>query len=107
MAEQENPVFSPVRYHGRDVTGSCGRSEASGRRDRIFRHPAHLGTDSATASPYSLCRTRRRAVDGSSPLDFFTTQLLPSREGVEPGVPRQVLRWTATRFRSPTTRLLW
>src|SRR5215510_4035221 len=58
MAEQENPVFSPVRCHGGDVTGSGGRSEASGRRDRILRHPAHLGTDSATASPYSLGRTR-------------------------------------------------
>src|SRR5215831_16577425 len=99
--------FSPVRCHGRDATGSGGRSEASGRRDRILRHPAHLGTDPATASPYSLCRARRRVVDGSSLLDFFTTQFLPSREGVEPRVPRQVLRWIATRFRSRTTRLLW
>src|ERR1051326_3691925 len=54
MAEQENPVFSPVRCHGGDVTGRGGRSEASGRRDLILRHPAHLGTNSAT-HPHIHC----------------------------------------------------
>ena len=36
--------------------------KASRCRDRLPQHPAHLGTDLATASSHSLCCARRRAV---------------------------------------------
>src|SRR5438874_13124583 len=98
LAEQEDPVFSLVRSHGRHFIGSGGRSEAPGCRDWILRHPAHLGTDPATASPHSLCRARRRLVARSQPLDLFAIQFLPARQGAEPSVSRQVLRWPPTRF---------
>jgi hypothetical protein len=69
-------------------------------------HIAKQIADHPTASPCSLRRARRWPVAGSRALDIFTIQFLPAREGAEPRVSRQVLRWSATRFPRQTTRLL-
>ena len=52
------------RASARNLAGDRSRSETSGRRDRLLRHPAHLGTEPAAASPHSLCHSRRRALAG-------------------------------------------
>src|SRR5262245_34651809 len=106
LAEHEGPVSALVRSHARDVTGRGVRSETLGCRDLILWHPAHVGTDLATASSHSLCRARRRSVAGSHALDLFTIQFLPAREGPEPGIPWQVPRRASPRFPRQETRIL-
>ena len=72
--------------------GSGGRPETPGRRDRPDQHPAHLGTEPAAASAYSLCHPGGRALAGSQPLGAPTVSFLSARQGPEPRVSRQVLR---------------
>src|SRR5215813_12818133 len=106
VAEQENRVCALVRSHGRDSIGSGSESEASGCRDWILRHLAHLGTDSPTAPSHSLCRARWWPFSRPHALDFLTIQFLSACEGGQPRVRRQVLRWPATRFPRQATRVL-
>ena len=47
-----------------------------GMRDRLSLHSAHLGTDPAATSAYSLCGARRWSVPGSHPLDLVASPLL-------------------------------
>src|SRR5262245_66444778 len=105
VAEQENIVCALVRSHGRYFIGSGSKSEASGCRDWILRHLAHLGTDSPTAPSHSLCRAGWWPFSTAHPLDLLTIQFLPAREGAQPRVSRQVLCRPATCLPPATTRL--
>src|SRR5262245_54731682 len=98
LAEQENRVCALVRSYGCHFIGSGSESEASGCRDGILRHLAHLGTDSPTAPSHSLCRAGWWPFSRARTLDLFTIQFLPAREGAQPCVSRQVLCWPSTRF---------
>src|SRR6516162_2531339 len=75
----------------RKLTDECGRSPTPRRQDRLPQCVAHLGPELASSSPCPLCRSRRRAVTGSKPVDLLPTGLLPARARARPPLSSQVL----------------
>jgi hypothetical protein len=100
VAEQEGAVHSLVRCRCCHLAKSRRRSQASRCRDRLPQHPAHLGTDLATASTYSLCCARRWSVSRSRTLALHTLPLLFTGEGSQPCFSRKVRGRIATCFSS-------
>ena len=83
------------------------RSSAPRRGDRLLQRPPYLGSATATSSSCPLRACRRRPRSGSLPLDLLTLLFLPSRQGAQPCLPRQVRRWAQDRLscrRTPVPR---
>src|SRR5664279_1952997 len=57
LAKQEASIRTLVRCQCRNPAGSCGRSGSPRGRDRLPRHSAYVGTDSAATPACPLCRT--------------------------------------------------
>src|SRR5438552_11885548 len=72
------------------------RSQTPGRRDRHDQHPAHLGTEPASAPPHSLRHSCRWTLARSPLLDPPTLSFLLTGEGPQPRLSRQVPRRPAT-----------
>src|ERR1019366_3417861 len=68
--------------------------QASGRRDRHAQHSAHLGTESAAASPHPLCDSDGRSVATAHPLATLALSFFSPQKGPETCLPRQVSRRT-------------
>src|SRR2546430_11502696 len=68
------------------------RSQTPGRRDRRDQHPAHLGTEPASAPPHSLRHSCRWTLARSPLLDPPTLSFLLTGEGPQPRLSRQVPR---------------
>src|SRR5712692_5264022 len=68
------------------------RSQTPGRRDRRDQHPAHLGTEPASASPHSLRHSCRWTLARSPLLDPPTLSFLLTGKGPQPRLSRQVPR---------------
>src|SRR5580700_7655029 len=107
LAKQEGPLPAPLRGQRRNTAQSSGRSQASGSRDRLLEHPAHLGADLATASARSLCRTGRWSVPGPPTVDPVATALLSAGAGLEPHFSWQVRGWAEARLPPEEARVLW
>ena len=65
----------------------CRRSQTPRRRNRVPRRSAHLGSDSASSSSCALRGSRRRALTGSSSMDFLRRQILFARQSAQSGLP--------------------
>jgi hypothetical protein len=90
----ENPGLfyeSAVHCQRSNLAGNRRRSETSGRRDRLYQHPAHLGTEPAPAPPHSLRHSRGWTLAGSSSLGPPSLSFLLARQSTEPRLSRQVL----------------
>ncbi len=75
-----------------NLAGDRHRSQTPGRRDRRDQHPAHLGTEPASASPHSLRHSRGRTLTRSPSMGPPTLSFLLTREGPQPRLSRQVPR---------------
>src|SRR5208337_4711772 len=87
--------------------GDRPRSSSPRRGDRLLQRAPYLGSATAASSPCPLRACRRRSRSRSFPLDLLTPHLLPSHQGAQPCLPRQVSRWTQARFpcrRTPVPR---
>src|SRR5258707_7339140 len=87
--------------------GDRPRSMPPGSRDRFLQRAPYLGPATTTSSPCPLRGCRRRSRSGSVPLDLLTLLLLPSCQGAQPCLPRQVCRRTQDRLscrRTPVPR---
>src|SRR5579863_577572 len=93
LAEQESSFQAPVRSQLGHITRSSGRSQTPRRRTWLPQHPSYLGPDAAGSPSHPLCRTRRRIVRRSQSVDFVAIPLLPTGQGAQPRIPRQVRRW--------------
>src|SRR3989442_15282212 len=93
---QPTPVLRPaVHRHCSDLAGSgCRSSSTLGRPDWRDQCSAHLGAKPVAASPYSLRHSCRRALTGPSLLDPFSLFFLPTREGPQPRLPREISGWS-------------
>jgi hypothetical protein len=98
LAKQEGPLPAPLRGQRGNAAQSRGRSQASRSRDRLLEHPAHLGTDLATASTRSLCRAGRRSVLRPATVDPIAAAILFAGQSLEPGLSRQVRNGSQARL---------
>src|SRR3989441_1137370 len=90
-----NPAFvlRPAVHRQRsNLARDRHRSQTPGRRDRHDQHPAHLGTEPASAPPHSLRHSCRWTLARSPLLDPPTLSFLLTGEGPQPRLSRQVPR---------------
>src|SRR6266446_9521601 len=99
LPEQRSRLRHSVPSHGRDLVHHRCRSQTSGGRDRLFRRPAHLGTESAPSSPPTLCCPGWRNLARWRPVDFLPPPFLFADTGAVLPVPPIVLEVSAGRFR--------
>ena len=98
----------PLPRHRRDPAHHRRRSQAPGRRDRLLRRAAHLGTEPAASSASALRRPRRRPLAGRRALDRLPARLLPARARAVPPVPTIVPGTSAESLRRRQAAvLLW
>src|SRR2546427_1482280 len=91
----ENPAFvlRPAVHRQRsNLARDRHRSQTPGRRDRRDQHPAHLGTEPASASPHSLRHSCRWTLARSPLLDPPTLSFLLTSEDPQPRLSWQVPR---------------
>ena len=83
-AELYNLLFRTVAEHSRR---SCAQSRTSGSRDRLLRHPAHVGTELAVSSSHSLRHSGRRTLTGPLAVDSPAISVLPTDKGSQQSIP--------------------
>src|SRR5215471_21593997 len=66
--KQTPDVRSIVPSHGRYPAVGGSRSPIPGSADRLFLHPAFVGTDPQFSSPFALCRAWWWHLPGRQPL---------------------------------------
>src|SRR5262249_21855796 len=88
---QPTSVLRSVVHRQRsDLARGSSRSQTLGRRDWRAQHFAHLGTKPFAASPYSLRHSRGRPISRPVSLDPPSLSFLPTREGPQPRLPREI-----------------
>ncbi len=92
LLQQGGRLHHSLQSRFRDTAHHRARPQTPRRRDRLLRHPSHLGTEPAPSSSPALRRSRRRLQSRLRPLDRLPARLLPARarslKHVPPAVPR-------------------
>ena len=91
FAEQENHLRFATPGQRRNSAGNP-RNPAHLRRNRFLQRAPHLEPETPAPSACPLCRSRRRTLPRSRPLDSIPPTLLPSHRRTAARVPRQVRR---------------
>src|ERR1700688_903710 len=105
--EQTRDVRSAVSGHGRNLAVDCRRSQAPRSPDRLFLHPAHLGTDPHASSPPALRSPWWRNLSGRQPLGGLPSRLLLTGAGPLPPFSKPLsplLRGILCRREAPVLR---
>src|SRR6266496_255048 len=90
--EQEGHLRSAAPGQRRNPAGGRAQSRPSQSRDRILQRAPYPESETPTASSCPLCRSRRRTVPRSRPLDSIPPPLLPSHRCIAARVSWQVRR---------------
>ncbi len=91
-------VTRPTSWSLREAPDSRrNRPQALGSEDRLHWRVAHVGIRHVVSSPYSLCRSRRRAFLRSEALGCVSAEVPTARQRPLRGLPRKVHRLPAAR----------
>ena len=99
LPEQGQGLRPPVQGRGRDADHHRGRSQASRRRDRRYRRPAHLGPEPRSSSACSLHRAGWRHLARRRSLGSLPARLLPAGARALAPVPAAVPARSRSRIR--------
>ena len=91
-AKPEGPLWPLVPGQRADLVRGSGEPEASRRSNRLPEHSAHLGAKPVAPSPPLLCHSRRRTFFRSHPLGTSQVCVLPTGQGAQSRLSRQVRR---------------
>ncbi len=75
---KQTPDVRSVVSSDRRYLVSVAADPHTGAQDRLFLHPAFLGTDPQRSSPFALCRAWRWHLPGRQPLGGLPSGLLPA-----------------------------
>ena len=105
LALQNKKVIYGLLLRASAETLLEGRAQPrpSRSRDRLLQRAPHLEPETPTSSPCPLCRSRRRTLPRSRPLDSIPPTLLPSHRRTAARVSRQVRRRPEVCLRTPST----